>query len=113
MSTHCRIGLVNDDGKVESIFCHYDGYPAGVSRHLKDNYSTKELVQELLSKGDLDHFENGLPVIEEEGKSIVSENFSSFMALSSRSGCFAYYFANDAWHYYEFCKGHTAQELQW
>ena len=41
MATTCRIGILKEN-KVESIYCHYDGYLAGVGVILKDNYKTKE-----------------------------------------------------------------------
>lgn len=52
MATTCRIGILKEN-KVESIYCHYDGYPAGVGVILKDNYKTKEKVEELIALGDI------------------------------------------------------------
>ena len=34
MSTRSRIAAVFPDGTFKSIYCHYDGYPAGVGRRL-------------------------------------------------------------------------------
>ena len=52
MATTCRIGILKEN-KVESIYCHYDGYLAGVGVILKDNYKTKEKVEELIALGDI------------------------------------------------------------
>jgi len=34
MSTRSNIGIVNGDGSVKAIYCHFDGYPAYVGRIL-------------------------------------------------------------------------------
>ena len=46
---HCRIGLLNPDGTVTSIYCEID-YSHNI---LKNCYATIEKVQTLLDKGDL------------------------------------------------------------
>lgn len=30
MSTHVAIGIRLNDGRIKAIYCHFDGYPAGV-----------------------------------------------------------------------------------
>ena len=55
MSTRARIGILNKDGTVESIYCHHDGYlTGGVGEMLYMHYNTEEKVRELLKQGDLD-----------------------------------------------------------
>lgn len=54
MSTRSRIGMLNDDGTVTSIYCHSDGYPEdphGVGYKLSAFWS--ESVRPLLALGDL------------------------------------------------------------
>lgn len=41
------------DGKVKSIYCHWDGYPEGVGRKLQRSYTDPKKVEELLSLGDI------------------------------------------------------------
>jgi hypothetical protein len=54
MSTRCRIGILNKDRTVESIYCHHDGYLiGGVGEMLYMHYNTEEKVRELLKQGDL------------------------------------------------------------
>mgnify|MGYP006281310619 CR=1 FL=1 len=53
MSTRSRIARLNNDGSISSIYCHFDGYPAGVGRTLLDHYTTQERVNGLISLGDL------------------------------------------------------------
>ena len=53
MSTRSRIGMVMDDGKVISIYCHYDGYPLNNGRILLKHYTDPEKVKALISLGDI------------------------------------------------------------
>lgn len=53
MSTRSRIGMIQKDGSVKSIYCHFDGYPEGVGAVLKKHYTNPEKVEELLELGDI------------------------------------------------------------
>lgn len=53
MSTRCRIGYVREDGKIESIYCHHDGYLEYVGKILRDNYKDTETIKKLMSLGDI------------------------------------------------------------
>tara|TARA_R110002167_G_scaffold30937_3_gene102082 strand:+ start:1194 stop:1640 length:447 start_codon:yes stop_codon:yes gene_type:complete len=53
MSTRSRIGIVNSDKTVSSIYCHFDGYPEGVGQTLLDHFTTKHQVQKLINLGDI------------------------------------------------------------
>lgn len=53
MSTRARIGLLQSDGLVCSIYTHYDGYPSHHGPILLDHYNTVERVQALLALGAL------------------------------------------------------------
>jgi hypothetical protein len=53
MSTRSRIGILQEDGSVKSIYCHYDGYPEGVGQTLMQNYTSPVEVMELVNKGDM------------------------------------------------------------
>ena len=52
MSTRSRISWKKQDGTIESIYCHHDGYQAYVGRILVDNYS-EENLDKLMALGDL------------------------------------------------------------
>jgi hypothetical protein len=45
MSTRSMIGIQQEDGKIEAIYCHYDGYPEGVGQTLADHYQTTDKVE--------------------------------------------------------------------
>lgn len=53
MVTRSRIGMVKDDGTVESIYCHWDGYPSHNGKILKEHYADKSKVEKLLQLGDI------------------------------------------------------------
>lgn len=53
MATRSNIGILETDGSVNYIYCHWDGYPEGVGKTLTENYTTTEMVEALLSLGDI------------------------------------------------------------
>lgn len=53
MGTSCRIGYMYPSGIVESIYCHWDGYPNGVGKILSEYYTDEEDVKRLISLGDI------------------------------------------------------------
>jgi hypothetical protein len=52
MATRSRIAIVNPNGTVESIYCHWDGYPENNGQLLLDNYDY-EMARELIDLGDI------------------------------------------------------------
>lgn len=52
MATRSRIAIVNPNGTVESIYCHFDGYPENNGQLLLDNYDY-EMTRELIDLGDI------------------------------------------------------------
>lgn len=52
MSTRARVGLVLENGSVESIYCHHDGYLCCLGNILKNHYTTEEKIKKLLAIGD-------------------------------------------------------------
>jgi hypothetical protein len=53
MSTRSYIGRLTEDKQVFFVYCHFDGYPAGVGRILKERYYRPEDVSNLLSFGNI------------------------------------------------------------
>lgn len=53
MGAQCSIGYINNRGEYTTIICSHDGYLEYVGRVLLENYTTQELVDELISFGDL------------------------------------------------------------
>ena len=53
MATRSNIGIEYSDGKIETIYCHYDGYPEHMVP-LLENYHYND-VRELLEQGDMSY----------------------------------------------------------
>ena len=53
MATRSMIGLQAEDGTIEAIYCHYDGYPEYQLHTLRKHFSTPEKVKELMKGGDI------------------------------------------------------------
>jgi len=53
MSTNARIGILNEDSTITSIYTHWDGYPSHTLPILANNYNTEEEVRALIALGDL------------------------------------------------------------
>lgn len=62
MSTRSRIGILNQDNTVTSIYCHFDGYLSGVGLTLHHHYRSPDKIVELISLGDMSSL---APTIEE------------------------------------------------
>ena len=60
MSTRSRIGILKDNGSIESIYCHLDGYPEWVGKKLYRYYNNPERIKNLIKLGDISHLENNL-----------------------------------------------------
>ena len=53
MATRSMIGLQAEDGTIEAIYCHYDGYPEYQLHTLRKHFSSPEKVRELMKGGDI------------------------------------------------------------
>lgn len=53
MATRSTISLMNADGSIQTVYCHWDGYLEGVGKVLLENYNTREAVEKLISGGDI------------------------------------------------------------
>lgn len=53
MSTPAVIGYKREDGKIESIYVHWDGYLAYTGQILKHRYLGKQKIEALMNMGDL------------------------------------------------------------
>lgn len=65
MGTRSNIAMVNEDGSVTMVYCHFDGYPSNNGRILNEHYNDHEDLLSLLSNGDMSSL----------GKSVNSTTF--------------------------------------
>jgi hypothetical protein len=52
MATRSRIGIVKENGTVESIYCHWDGYPEHNGQLLLKHYDYN-MTKDLIDLGDI------------------------------------------------------------
>jgi hypothetical protein len=52
MATRSTIGRITEQG-IESIYCHWDGYPDGVGATLREHYTSESKIEKLFNLGDL------------------------------------------------------------
>jgi hypothetical protein len=53
MSTRALVGIANDNGTVDYIYNHFDGYiKDGLGQYLKEHVLTEQAVRELIARGD-------------------------------------------------------------
>lgn len=53
MATRSAIGYIRPDGSIRAVYCHWDGYPAGVGKILREHYTDPKKVAKLLKLGEL------------------------------------------------------------
>ena len=53
MSTRSHIGIWNEDGSLDVIYCHWDGYPSYNGALLLHHYQAPEKIRELIAPGDI------------------------------------------------------------
>lgn len=51
MATRSRISIQNENGSIESIYCHWDGYPSYNGSLLLNHYANEKKIRELISLG--------------------------------------------------------------
>lgn len=120
MSTRCRIGVESEDGTIESIYCHFDGYPRGVGRTLLTHYPTALDAVMLLSLGDLSICAGPLSTLAPTGTrygdvvsyfrwrgedvpASVSSSRHEYAVLGTASGAdYLYLFGPQGWEYSDF-----------
>jgi len=60
MATRSNIGIVNEDGSVTGIYCHWDGYPEHNGKLLLKHYTDSERINGLMSLGSLSYLAENL-----------------------------------------------------
>jgi hypothetical protein len=58
MATRSYIGKRLEDGKIQYVYCHFDGYPSHNGTLLTEHYSTEDKVNDLLDLGDMRSLES-------------------------------------------------------
>jgi hypothetical protein len=61
MATRCRVGILNEDLSVKSMYVHWDGYPEHTGKVLNRYYVEPETVQNLVDGGYLSSIGDARP----------------------------------------------------
>lgn len=105
MGTRSNIAYKKSDGKIVSMYCHYDGYPQYNGVILSEHYNTKEKARALVDNG----YQSGLEeTVEKSNLRRVHEDppttyhsFHAFIMDINFDIEYVYLFKDDAWHYAE------------
>lgn len=60
MGTKSTINLKTNEGRIKSIYCHWDGYPDNQLPILTEHYDTYEKVDALMELGDLSSLDKSI-----------------------------------------------------
>lgn len=109
MSTQSAIGVIQINGKIRGIYCHYDGYVQGVGKKLQNFYNTQVKVEELIELGHLSKLENnindtvayGRDCLQSGQTAMLCENVCDFERYFSGSAFF-YLFDGYEWSYRQY-----------
>jgi hypothetical protein len=89
MATRSRIGIENENGTISSIYCHFDGYPDGVGKTLKEHYTDRNKIQTLIDLGDISSLgENEIETVayhRDRGEKINKARVDSSLEMFSKS----------------------------
>ena len=128
MSTRARIGLLQEDLSVLSVYHHWDGYPEWLGVTLKEHYNTYEKASELIDGGNMGscYSDNEFDYEKQEfvkqdpkpnyyggdsERPRLSRNFTQF-AFDSKSGEeYLYLFVDNEWN--GFSLDHKYSEEDW
>ena len=84
MATRSRIAIENQDGTVDSIYCHFDGYLSGVGKTLFNHYD-EEKLEKLIELGDIsslgDGTEDTIAYHRDRGEDFYSASYSNVEEL--------------------------------
>lgn len=64
MATRSTISIQNADDTIDSIYCHWDGYPSNNGALLLEHYNTEDKIRELISLGSLSSLREKVKPIE-------------------------------------------------
>ena len=84
MSTRSNIVIQAPDGKVMSIYCHYDGYPEHNGKMLLEHYDTTDKVSRLFEIGSIRSLK---PTPKEIWKERDRWNYVDVAHVSVRQSC--------------------------
>ncbi len=101
MSTNSTISVIQKNGSVKSVYCHWDGYTEGVGKDLINHFNTERLANKLISEGSISSIDKSYvdTYHSKRGEDIEIMQYSSLERFkqSGESQQFNYLFKDDEW----------------
>lgn len=100
MSTRAAIGYKAADGKVITIYSHFDGYPSHVGKILKEHHSSDAALHKLISGSDIRNFDHDGTVVryDDHIKGDLTEISDDMIeAIYGRDYLYLWSFADQKW----------------
>ena len=104
MVTRSNIAYKTPEGKIRSIYSHWDGYPEGVGATLKENYTDLSKVEALIELGAISELgsELGYPTTvayyrDLHQKSLDIDEYDSIEDWLSDMEAYAYLYTENGW----------------
>ena len=98
MSTRAAIGYKAADGKVVTIYSHYDGYPSHVGKILKEHHSSDKCLHKLISGPHIRNFDHdGTAVLFGEGDGAAEVSEDMIEAIYGYDYLYLWSFADQKW----------------
>lgn len=82
MATTSRIAILNFDGSVDSIYCHYDGYLSHNGKILLKYYNDEMKIRKLIFLGDISNLGKNLECV---------DSFNSFPVIPDETTTISYH----------------------
>jgi hypothetical protein len=109
MATRSRIGIINPDQTISSIYCHWDGSPDTMHHTLNTYYNSQDGAQSLVDMGDASYIHESLTESKfyhrDSGEDLcidVAPSLESYLELAESSGGqWAYLWNGQWWSYYK------------
>lgn len=74
MATRSMIGVQNNNGTIQAIYVHWDGYPLGVGFQLLNSFNSMDLADKLVEGGSLSTLATKTPAVVSTLDEIHAEN---------------------------------------
>jgi hypothetical protein len=109
MATRSRIGIINPDQTISSIYCHWDGLPDTMHYTLNTHYNSQDGAQSLVDMGDASYIHATVAESKfyhrDSGEDLcidVAPSLESYLELAESSGGqWAYLWNGQLWSYYK------------
>lgn len=121
MGTRSQIGIMNEDGSITTVYCHWDGYLSHNGKILLENYDTREKVLKLIEKGDMSvlaetaedtHYYFKVDGNYYDVAPVTYEDIDSYLTAQAESWCEYFYLFNDGqWKYLTYPHRENWQDL--